>query len=59
MNEKDRSLRGVGFALDLVQLTPEEYDRDRVIPGTVAGPASKEGKVLYERSAVTRRGIDL
>lgn len=46
----DRSLRGVGFALDLVLLTPEEYDRDCGIPGTVARPASREGKVLYERS---------
>ncbi|MHB9028396.1 MAG: nucleotidyltransferase domain-containing protein [Candidatus Latescibacterota bacterium] len=49
--EMDRSLRDAGFALDLVLLTPEEYDRDREIPGTVARPASQEGKVLYERSA--------
>jgi predicted nucleotidyltransferase len=49
--EMDRSLRGAGFALDLVLLTPEEYNRDREIPGTVARPASKEGKVLYERFA--------
>jgi uncharacterized protein len=48
--EMDRTLRGIGFARDIVLLTPEEYERDRDIPGTVARPASREGKVLYERS---------
>ena len=46
--EMDRTLRGMGIARDIVLLTPEEYDRDRDIPGTVARPASLEGKVLYE-----------
>jgi len=32
-------------------LTPEEYERDRKIPGTVARPASLEGKVLYDSAA--------
>ena len=44
----DRSLSGIGFARDIIILTPEEFDRDRHIPGTVARPAWKEGKVLYE-----------
>jgi|SRR5208283_2110510 len=44
----DRALRGLGFARDIVVLTPEEYERDRHLPGTVARPASLEGKVLYE-----------
>lgn len=44
----DRTLSGIGFARDIVVLTPEEFDRDRHIPGTVARPAWKEGKVLYE-----------
>lgn len=46
----DRALRGLGFARDIVVLTPEEYERDRYLPGTVARPASLEGKVLYESS---------
>ncbi|MBA4419144.1 MAG: nucleotidyltransferase domain-containing protein [Syntrophus sp. (in: bacteria)] len=44
----DRALRGLPIARDIVILTPEEYDRDKEIPGTVARPASREGKVLYE-----------
>jgi uncharacterized protein len=47
--EIDRALRGIGFARDIVLLTPEEFERDREIPGSVARPASKEGKILYER----------
>ena len=49
MVEMDRALRGVGFARDIIVLTPEEYERDRHIPGTIARPAWQEGKVLYER----------
>jgi predicted nucleotidyltransferase len=45
----DRALAGLGFARDVVVITPEEFERDRDIPGTVARPASLEGKVLYER----------
>lgn len=46
----DRALRGLGFARDIVVLTPEEFERDRYIPGTVARPAWQEGKVIYESS---------
>lgn len=46
----DRSLKGIGFARDIILLTPEEYERDRHIPGTVARPASIDGKILYERT---------
>ncbi|MCL5104143.1 MAG: nucleotidyltransferase domain-containing protein [Armatimonadetes bacterium] len=48
MVEMDRALRGLGIARDIMVLTPEEYERDRAIVGTVARPASIEGKVLYE-----------
>jgi predicted nucleotidyltransferase len=50
MVEIDRALRGVGFARDIIVLTPEEFERDRQIPGTIARPAWKEGKVLYEQA---------
>jgi len=43
-----RALRGLGIAKDIVVLTPEEFERDHRIPGTVARPAWLEGKILYE-----------
>ena len=52
-----RYTRRIGLILKRVQdigtqwlITPEEYESERQIPGTIARPASKEGKVLYERS---------
>ena len=47
----DRALRGLGLARDIVVLTPEEFDMDRHIPGTVARPAWLEGKVLYDSAS--------
>ena len=44
----DRALSGLGFARDVIVLTPEEFEIDRHIPGTVARPAWKEGKILYD-----------
>ena len=44
----DRALWGLRLARDIVVLTPEEYERDRQIPGTIARPASLDGRVLYE-----------
>jgi len=44
----DRALRGLGFARDVIVLTPEEFESDRQIPGTVARPAWREGRILYE-----------
>lgn len=50
MVKMDRALKGLSIARDIMVLTPEEFERDRHIPGTVARPAWKEGKVLYEAS---------
>ena len=47
----DRALGGLGIARDVVVLTPEEFERDRHIPGTVARPAALEGRVLYDSAA--------
>ena len=47
MLEMDRALRGLGVARDIVVLTPEEFERDRLICGTVARPAFTEGVQLY------------
>jgi uncharacterized protein len=46
----DLALKGVGIARDIIVLTPEEFERDKEIPGTIARPAAREGKVLYERN---------
>ncbi len=46
----DKTLKGLRLARDIMILSPEEYERDRMIPGTIARPASLEGKVLYEES---------
>jgi hypothetical protein len=44
----DRALRGLDLATEIIVLTPDEFERDRHIPGTVARPASREGLVLHE-----------
>jgi predicted nucleotidyltransferase len=46
----DRALWGLRLARDIVVLTPEEFECDRHIPGTIARYARKEGRVLYERT---------
>lgn len=50
MLEMDRALSGLDNAFDVLILTPEEYQRDSRIPGTVGRYAYKEGKVLYEQN---------
>lgn len=50
--EMDRSLYGLSLPVDIVILTPDEFEIDRTIPGTIARPASLHGKVLYD-SALT------
>ena len=47
----DRALKGLGIARDIIVLTPEEFEMDRDIPGTIARPAWLEGKVLYDHAA--------
>jgi len=50
----DRTLRGLGFARDIIVMTPEEFESDRHIPGTAARPAWQEGKILYEEPSGPR-----
>lgn len=45
----DGALGGMGFAKDIIVLTPEEFEEDKDIPGTIARYAMKEGRLLYER----------
>lgn len=45
------SLRGIPAPIDLLVYTPEEFEAERRRVGTVARPASREGKVVYDRAA--------
>jgi predicted nucleotidyltransferase len=40
-------LIGVGRAVDVVVVTPEDVDRYRDTPGLVIAPALREGRVIY------------
>jgi predicted nucleotidyltransferase len=44
------ALGGMRLATDILILTPEEFELDRYIPGTIARPAWLEGKTLYEQN---------
>jgi uncharacterized protein len=50
MVEMDRELRYLEMASDISILTPKEYDLDRQLVGSLARPASLEGRILYERT---------
>ena len=47
-----RELRGkllpLKYAFDVIAITPEEFERDRDIPGTISRYASLEGEIIYE-----------
>ncbi len=48
MREIRRSLLTLDYAFDIVAITPEEFERDKNIPGTISRYASKEGIAIYE-----------
>jgi uncharacterized protein len=50
----DRALKGMHIARDIIVLSPEEFETDRDIIGTIARPAWLEGKVLYEKGCKTK-----
>jgi uncharacterized protein len=43
-----RSLLSINYAFDIIAVSPEEFERDKNIPGTIARYASKEGVIIYE-----------
>ncbi len=57
MTKMDEALGGMGIAKDIIVLTPEEFEVDKDIPGTIARYAAKEGKLLYDpkRKAPSQR----
>ena len=42
-------LSGCGFAKDIVVSTVGRFERYRNVPNTIYWPASREGRVLYQR----------
>jgi len=51
VTEMYNAMAGLKLPCDIVLMTPQEFEIDKEVPGTVARPASREGKVLYERAA--------
>jgi len=45
------SLRGIPCPIDLMVYTPTEFEQERLMFGTAAHPAWREGKVVYEQAA--------
>lgn len=47
MVEMDRALKGLNYARDIIILSSTEFEKDKLIAGTVARYAFKEGRVIY------------
>jgi len=45
------ALHGMGIAKDVVVVTPEQFEAERDLVGTIVYPAVREGRVLYARVA--------
>ena len=45
------AVSGMGIGKDIMVATPQEMDRYRNVPGTIALIAHLEGKMLYDRAA--------
>jgi len=50
------NLFGVGRAVDVVVVTPEDVERYRNSPALVIGPALREGKVIYRAAGLRQNG---
>ncbi len=43
-----QELLSMDYAFDIIAVTNEEFEKDKLIPGTVSRYAAKEGIVLYD-----------
>lgn len=50
MVQMDEALEDIDCAFDILILTPQEFHRDRDIPGTIGRYAQQEGRVLYDHT---------
>jgi predicted nucleotidyltransferase len=48
-------LWGVGKAVDIIVVTPDDTERYRDVHALIIKPALREGKVIYERQPTTSR----
>ena len=58
MTEMASALDDLRFPKDIVIVTPDEFEVDKDIPGTISRYVSKEGRLLYERKQ-GRNGVNL
>ncbi|GAB6058801.1 nucleotidyltransferase domain-containing protein [Desulfonatronum parangueonense] len=49
MVQMNRLLDNVQHAVDVLILTPNEYESEKNIPGTIAKHAVDQGRIIYER----------
>ena len=47
----DRALADRAFSLDVIVMTPEQFERQKHVVGTLARQAWREGRVLYDSAA--------
>ncbi|MFH1114529.1 MAG: nucleotidyltransferase domain-containing protein [Pseudomonadota bacterium] len=50
-NEIDMLLADRNIPMDLIVMTPEQYERQKNISGSIARQVEREGKVIYEHAA--------
>ncbi len=50
-NEIDLALADRAVPMDLIVATPEQFDREKDMIGTIVREAVQEGRVIYERAA--------
>jgi predicted nucleotidyltransferase len=50
-NQIDIALADRVLPLDLVVVTPSQFEREQLIPGTIVREAVRGGKILYDRAA--------
>jgi len=49
-NEIDLALSDRTMPMDVIVVTPEQFDRQKNLIGTIVYQAAREGKVIYERA---------
>ena len=50
-NEIDRALADRTIPMDIIVVTPEQFDRQKNMMATIAHAAASEGRVMHERAA--------
>jgi len=50
-NEIDLALADRTVPMDLIVVTPEQFEQQKNMHGTIVGEAAREGKVIYDRAA--------